>query len=83
MDTQNPNLQNQHEEKAFDYKKLINRVFVNWPFLILSIVIFGIIGVIFYKWSTSNYKISSMMLVEDQKPGASGGGNNELAGLGS
>ena len=69
------------KEEDFDFKKLISKLINNLPLFIICVIIFIGIGYMYKKYSVSKYKISAMMIVEDDKGQSSSGG--AMGGLGS
>jgi len=62
------------EEEGFDYKKFVTKIISNWPLFLICILFFGSAAYLYRKLSTPNYKIKAMMIVSDDKPGASDAG---------
>jgi tyrosine-protein kinase Etk/Wzc len=66
------------EEESFNYKELLGKIITKWYLFIFSILI-CLFGAFFYlKYATPGYKISSKILVEDQKSSSGGALSNNM-----
>jgi len=49
----------------FDFKKILNRFFQYWKLYILSVVVLVFLGLMFIRYSTPLYQVTSQVLVQD------------------
>lgn len=78
----NPNNTNQEnsEEESFDWKALLFKCFLHWPWFIISLAVFIFCGWMYLHYATPIYKINASVLIrQDDKK--SNKGINSLTGL--
>jgi capsular exopolysaccharide synthesis family protein len=71
------------EDESIDFRQITYKYFSNWPWFVLSMLIFLCLGFAYNKYATPMYNVTARVLVNDEKKG--GGlstGTDMLGGLG-
>jgi tyrosine-protein kinase Etk/Wzc len=66
------------EEESFDYKELLGKIIASWYLFVLSIVICVFFSIIYLKYATPDYRITSKLLIQDEKSSPAGGPSNMM-----
>ncbi|TWJ04613.1 capsular exopolysaccharide synthesis family protein [Mucilaginibacter frigoritolerans] len=74
----NNNYKDFTEEESFDYKELLGKIISSWYIFVFSIAICVSLSILYLRYATPDYKITSKLLVQDEKSSPSGGPSNAM-----
>ncbi|MDB5157643.1 MAG: polysaccharide biosynthesis tyrosine autokinase [Mucilaginibacter sp.] len=66
------------DEESFDYKEFLGKVIAKWYLFLISVFLCLLASVLYIKYSVPEYKITSKLLVEDQKNSGGGALSNNM-----
>lgn len=68
----------EEEESSFDWRNLYTMVVLNWPWFVLSIIIFLSGAFIYLHFKSPVYQVSAKMLVKDNEQGGYSRGSSQM-----
>ena len=72
----------EQEEETVDYKELLFRYIIHWPWLVASILVCLVGAWGYLRFQTPVYQISASIMIKDDKKGGGGAADLESLGLG-